>query len=203
MSEQILRHPNGGASKHGTDVHVSADSFCDVNSRLYGKSAVIGSALVGSMVEDAQVFSSKLRFAHAVTSVVAESNLNRVCAVGCVLHRVDVLGNAGGEKHQMHLTHVVAENCELYGEWELTGNARIPCGVWHRAPRFCRITGDGVDVGLTESTDGHALMACWRKPTYKWLAFGPRLGRKHGWTEQQIKQARDFFTELADCPLPT
>lgn len=102
----------------------------------------------------------------------------------------------------MTLIDVIAENCELYGEWRLEGIARIPTGCWYRPPRFLHITGEnGVSVGLTESTDNHALMACWRKPISKWLAFGPRLGVKHGWEASQIQAAKDFFTMLLDVPL--
>ncbi len=201
MSEQVIRHPNGGAQKIGLNVHVSADSFCDAGSRIYGDSGVLGSTLMCSMVENAQIFNSELQLSHAVGSIVAESTLGSICVVDGVIHKVLGCGSRGS---QLKLKDVVAENCELYGNWSLEGNARIPTGVWHRAPRYKLISGEnGVSVGLTESTDGHALMACWRKPIDKWLKYGIRLGRKHRWTESQINDAKLFFEELRDVPLPT
>lgn len=198
-NERILRHPNGGAAKIGLEVHVSADSFCSEASKLYGDTAVLTSTLLDVEVWDSKIFNSTLEFARVSRSVIAESLLNGFSGEECILHRVEVNTELGS---QIRLKEVVAETCALYGNWALEGNARIPTGIWHRAPRFKRITGEnGVDVGLTESTGGYALMACWRKHISKWLEFGPRLGRRHRWTEQQIREAYDFFTELLDVPM--
>jgi hypothetical protein len=60
-----------------------------------------------------------------------------------------------------------------------------------------------VQVGLAESLNGYAFMACYHKPLQKWLKYGPRLGQKHHWQPSQIQEAKDFFTMLLDTPLPT
>jgi hypothetical protein len=177
--DRVIRHPNGGGQKVGLEVHVSEDSFCDKDSLIKGRSGIFGSSLIRSAVRD---------------TTIVDSKLVQTILVDCIAHNASV--------SLVYLSEVVVEDAHLLGPWELEGNARISCGVWHRAPRFKRIMGEnGVDVGLTESTDSHALMACWRKPITKWLAFGPRLGRKHRWTSLQIDEAKDFFTELLDCPL--
>lgn len=179
MVDQIRRHVNGGAQKVGSEVHVSADSFCDAGSIIKGRSGVFESSLIRAAVEDTTIVDSKL--------FLCELN-------DCIAHNANIA--------QVHLRDVVVEKAELFGPWTLQGNARIPTGLWLRAPRFKRITGEnGVDIGLTESTDSHALMACWRKPIRKWLAYGPRLGQKHRWTAQQIEDARLFFQELLDVPI--
>lgn len=179
MMDQIRRHVNGGAQKVGSEVHVSADSFCDEESRIQGHSAVFESSLIKAALKDTTVVHSQLS----------------LCVLNdCIAHNAEIA--------LVHLRDVVVENAMLFGPWMLDGNARIPTGIWHRAPRYKLITGEnGVSVGLTESTEGHALMACWRKPITKWLAFGPRLGIKHGWTAQQIEDARLFFQELLDVPI--
>lgn len=201
--DQIRRHVNGGAQKVGSEVHVSADSFCSYVSVLRGRTSIFKSELLDAKLTDCQSFESVLEFVAAKDSVFSGSRAVGLYAEGVTLDRVKVEITAPGEIcTPITLVDVIAENCELYGNWTLDGNARIPTGIWHRAPRFKRITGENnVDVGLTESTDGYALMACWRKPITKWLAYGPRLGIKHGWTSQQIEDARLFFQELLDVPI--
>jgi hypothetical protein len=200
-NERTLRHPNGGALKIGVEVHVSADSFCDEDTKIFGTSAVIKSTVRASTIANVQVFSSQVSVCHATGSVITESRLDRLFAADCVLDRVLV---CGAPETKIELIDVVAENCELHGTWRLEGNARIPTGTWYRPPRYLRITGDnGVDIGLTESTDGHALMACWRKPITTWLKAGPRLGIKHGWSSEQIEAAKQFYESLLDCPMET
>lgn len=199
MTDQIRRHVNGGAQKVGSEVHVSADSFCDGRSVLQGTSHVFGSMLLNGHLKDSQSFNSEFLHVEAVKGVFVESRCLQLTVRDSVLHKVTVVGGKFG---RIALDQVVAENCELRGHWTLEGNARIPTGIWHRAPRYKLITGEnGVEVGLTESTEGHALMACWRKPITKWLKYGPRLGIKHGWTAQQIEDARLFFQDLLDVKI--
>lgn len=197
-NERTLRHPNGGALKIGTEVHVSQDSFCDADSAIYGTSAVVKSVLRASTAGNIHSFSSRLSVCHIIGSTVAESSLDRLSAVDCVLDRVLVQATP---TTKLVLEDVVAENCELYGDWELKGNARICEGTWRRAPRFKRITGDnGVDFGLTEAVPGYAMLGCWKKPLTELLKAGPRLGRKHGWSEKQITTAKLFYEMLLDEP---
>ncbi len=198
--DQIRRHVNGGAQKVGSEVHVSADSFADAYCALAGNTNVFNSSLIHSHLQFCQVFNSRLVFANGRGSVYSASSLQNALLKESVVDRVKILGS--DYSTPLRLKDVVAENCELYGNWTLEGNARIPTGIWHRAPRYRHIIGEnGVSVGLTESTAGHALMACWRKPITKWLKFGPRLGTKHGWSSQQIEDARLFFQELLDVPI--
>lgn len=186
----IAIHSNGGARVIGTHCHVSHDSFCDVSSIISEAAKVFHSSVIGSRI---------------LGSTVLGSQLTGVDAVDCILDGVSAKGP--------FLREVVAESCELYGLWQLEGIARISCGVWHRAPRFIKIAGEsripGHDIraGITESTDGHALIACMRKPLSQWLGTGPnnspgrRLGRMLGWTDEQTMLAYRTFEEWRDCPI--
>lgn len=194
-----MKHVNGGAEKVGSEVHVSADSFADQSSQVYGESTILHSTLLHTWTRSCRIFASQLKACSIGDSVIAESDLVNLMGRACTVDRVIASSKQGTV---LRLSEVVAENCELYGDWVLEGNARISTGIWHRAPRFKRITGEnGIDVGLTESTNESAMMACWRKPIRAWLKAGPRLGQKHSWTEKQINDARLFFTELLDVPL--
>lgn len=197
MTDRILRHPNGGALKIGLEVHVSLDSFCDRTTEISGDSAILQCTLKDAIVTNSKIFDCAAETVWLDNSICSRSSLQGIFATECILDRV--IASNHGSGGIIYLKDVVAETCELHGAWKLEGNARIPTGIWHRPPRFCRITGEnGVDVGLTESTEGHALMACWRKPITTWLKAGPRLGRKHGWTAEQIRAAKEFYEELAD-----
>ena len=206
-TERILRHPNGGAQKIGTEVHVSADSYCGRGSVIAGDSVVLRSTLVISDVRHSKLFNSQLQLSSLGASVVSESHLIQVTAEGCVLDRIRAFGGPfteGFVEHgRIYLRDVVAETCELYGTWNLCGIARIHEGRWTRSPRFQHITGDNqVSFGLTECKPGYAMLGCWCKPLKELLHAGPRLGRKRGWTEKQIQEAREFYEMLADCPEP-
>lgn len=201
-NERTLRHPNGGALKIGTEVHVSADSFCDERSEISGCSGVFSSSVSNCLVSNSTVFNSAMQSTVARSSTIADSACAGLLVFGAVLHKVTAASVALIEGPPLTLFGVVAENCELYGNWELKGNARIHEGVWHRKPRFLRITGDNqVDFGITECRPGFAMLGCWCKPIRELLHAGPRLGNRHGWTGEQIEAARRFYQELQDVPM--
>ena len=181
LQNRPKRHRNGGGILIG-DPHVSHDSYCDRGTDVLGGSSVFASSLLDSTL---------------LGSIVVESSLITSYADDCILDHVQALG--------VKLVEVVAEHCELVGAWSLYGNARIHEGAWRRAPRFRRIQGNGIDIGLTECVTKHgkkhALMACWCKPVTAWLRAGPRLGLKHRWTDEQIETARVFYQDLLDNPI--
>jgi hypothetical protein len=199
-NERILRHPNGGAAKIGTEVHVSPDSFCDQASEIGGNSSIFQSTLKDAIICNSQLYDTAAETVWLNSSVCSKSSLQGIFAHESILDRV--VASNDGSGGILYLKDVVAETCELHGTWRLEGNARIPTGIWYRPPRYKRITGEnGVDIGLTESTEGYALMACWRKPITQWIKAGPRLGRLHGWTSEQIMAAKEFYEELGDVKI--
>lgn len=199
-AERILRHPNGGALKFGVEVHVSPDSYCDRATELGGDCAILQCTLKNSIITDSKLFDCAGENVWLSRSVCSKSSLQGVFAHECILDRV-IASNEGAEDI-LTLKDVVAENCELHGSWKLEGNARIHEGVWHRKPRYLRITGDNqVDFGLTECKPGYAMLGCWCKPLKELLTAGPRLGRKHGWTAEQIRAAKEFYESLADVKM--
>lgn len=197
---RTLRHPNGGALKIGTEVHVSPDSFCDQASEIGGTSSIFQSTLKDAVITSSKLFDCAAESVWLSRSDCSRSALQGIYAADSILDRVVASNHGAGGI--LFLRDVVAETCELHGSWRLEGTARIPTGCWYRPPRWLRITGEnGIDVSLTESTNGHALMACWRKPITQWIHAGPRLGRLHGWTGEQIRAAKEFYEEIGDVKL--
>ena len=192
-----MNHRNGGAHLKG-DSHVSHNSYCD-SSSVIDRSIVHSSTVCNSLVIESQVSQSTIIDTKIEKSFIAEAALNNCLLEDCIITSF----NGKPQLQMVKLTGVIVEgDTKLIGPWELEGNARIPCGEWRRAPRFCRITGEnGVDVGLTESDAGFGMLACWRKPLTELLHAGPRLGRKYKWSQEQIESARRFYQMLLDEPM--
>jgi len=198
MTDHIAWHRNGGATIAGLESHVTHDSYCEKHSTIIDSTVHACSVLGGSRIEKSTLTKTTVDTSHIYQSFVAEAQISRCVLEKCVINS---LGGQSPSLARVSLVDAVVEgDAVLRGPWRLDGG-RIPTGVWYRPPRTLRITGDELDVTLTESTDDHALIACRRKPTMKWLAFGPRLGRMLGWTPAQVKTAADFFTCLMDEPL--
>jgi len=100
--------------------------------------------------------------------------------------------------HRVSLSGVVVDGAKLQGPWELHGLARIHGGLWARPPKFLQITGEnGLDVGLTEChKPGYAHISSRCHKISEWLKFGPRLGRRLGWTPEQVASAYQFIEHL-------
>jgi hypothetical protein len=175
-------HPKGRGTIHGLDAFVSHDSRLDFTSSVRGQSHVFDSVIA----EGSNILNSQLSNCALWESLIVDSIL-------CSTVAIDV-----------QLDSVVVEDCKLNGPWHLDAPIHMRDGIWNRPPRYHIIKGEnGVQVGLAESLNGFAFMACYHKPLQKWLKYGPRLGQKHGWENSQIQEARDFFTMLLDTPLPT
>lgn len=177
MTESL--HRNGGARVIGYEPYITKDSYCDEHSQIQGESHIFASTLISSSVID---------------SSISESSVIGGRIDDSVLYKVKVEG-------QIELTNVVAETCQLFGNWKLDAPIHIHEGVWYQPPRFELITGEnGVMTGIAECRPGHAMLACWCKPISELIHAGPRLGVRRGWTTEQINKAKLFYEMLADCP---
>lgn len=196
----IAWHRNGRGTILGIDAHISHDSFLDMESTVIGHSYILGaSSIMGSQVTDSHIFNTTIDHSDVSGSVVAGADIKR-----CVLRNASVNTLFGKRPYceQVELEDAVVEgDACLIGPWSVEGNLRIPTGRWFRPPRHLTIEGEGVAAVLTESTDGHALIACMRKPVEQWLKAGRRLGRMLGWTDAQTLEAYRFMEMLKDEPL--
>ena len=196
----IAWHRNGHGRILGVDAHISHDSFLDSESTAAGRTYILGSSsVIDSQVINSNIFNATVDHSHAINSFVVGADVK-----GCVLHDASINTLFGKRPYcdRVELDGVIVEgDAALIGPWSVSGNLRIPTGVWFRPPRHLVVEGDGVEAVLTESSDGHALIACMRKPVTSWLRAGRRLGRMLGWSDAQTLAAHRFMEQLKDEPL--
>ena len=193
-TEHYATHRNGHGKLLGTQIHTSHDSYIDATSVVAGKTIVVGSTIVNSTITNSVIFGAS----------IADSVVNE-CIITPLYGKSPLVA-------QVEITKAVIEgDTTLIGFWTLIADqveARIPCGVWYKPPQYLEIVGESavpgfpVKVGITESTEGHALIACMRKPLNQWLGKdenhspGRRLGRAKGWTDSQTLEVYRFFESL-------
>jgi hypothetical protein len=176
------RHLKGGGRVVGLEAYVSPDSYFDAESSAEGRTLVFSSFVRQSALKDSAVSGPDLRSALLDRCVVARTDeegppfLSRVALRG-----VRVEGNV-----------------ILRGPWAMEcSGAWIHAGEWARSPIHRRIEGEnGVGVALVECTEGRAHCGCKCRRVAHWLERGPAVGRRLGWTEEQIEAARLFFEGL-------
>jgi hypothetical protein len=166
--EELTYRHRNGGLAIGTEAHVSEDSYFDKASEVHGRSVVYGAIIEASTLIDCLV--GPLFGASPRVS-------------GVFLQGVRVEGRA-----------------ELQGPWRMIcAGAFIHQGEWQRAPRHILIRGEnGVSVAVSECTEGWAHIGCRCREIGFWLKCGPRIGRRLGWTEEQIERCRVFFESLKE-----
>lgn len=170
-ARHIYRYPNGGAQCSGFDHDFSADCFLDHQTLIEGRTVLTKTFSRCSFLKDVIAIDSRLVFAQLRDCIVRRANVVQVQLVG-----------------------VVVTDAQLLGPWKLEGLAQIHGGTWSRPPMFKEIEGgNGLHVGLTEChLSGRVHFSSRCHEAAQWMRSGPRLGRKLGWTEAQIKEAYSF-----------
>lgn len=103
------------------------------------------------------------------------------------------------EVHLFDGVLVYGTDTKLIGPWELGGFARMHEGTWLRPPLYIALE----HAIITECVDGKLLIECRCRSRAWWLKFGPRFGRRYGWTEEQIAETQNAvenFDSLAVQP---
>ncbi len=208
--EQVRKyiHPAGAGLKI-YPAQASSDSFIDDQSAIEGETEIYSTSLRGSVLKDTFAFGARVH-----SSAVAASRLADSIVVNSDIESCDIVGaEAGGCRlidchihiengHSPRLSGVNLAGVRVAGEVEMRGpfgmdapGAHVHAGVWTRAPRHILLIGQ-IHVAVVECTDGRAHMGCACRPVKFWLERGPRLGRRFGWTEEQIESCRQFLVTL-------
>lgn len=204
----VYRHKNGGGLKV-FPAQASPNSLIDGLSTIEGESNVYASSLKDSALKDTFAFDSGLAYATVADSRLADSRIINSDIVGC-----DVVG-AYVEKSRLKDCRVFADcgqptlygvtlaGVTVYGDTALNGpwgleleGAHIHAGEWREQPRHTLIEGEGIHIALVECTEGRAHMGCTCRSVEHWLKKGPGLGRRLGWSEDQVESARVFLEGL-------
>lgn len=201
-------HRRGGGRKYG-DAEVGASVFLDEHSvardevtvrdaqvygsEVLGRARVLGGIIVGSVVGGVTVVAGDVRI---VDSLV-------VCE--------EVSGRARVEQARLEGQVVVTEEAHVFGvrlggalrvfgsavlegDWELVGRGRIHAGVWRRAPLVAEVG----RFSLTECVAGKFHIGCWCRSIAEWRRAGPRLGRMHGWSADDVRLCRAFGDKVEE-----
>lgn len=123
-------------------------------------------------------------------SHISSSRISKSLIIDSTIHR--------GTLQDVKLNRVVVDGTvSLVGPWELSGPAYIRSGVWRRSPKHLILAHEsGIHVGLTESTNGRAFIACNERSVEDWLKFGIRIGLHLKWPRELCEQAYRFMEEL-------
>lgn len=205
---KYLTHANGGG-KLFDYAEASEDSFIDSRSELHGQVQIYNSEIRGCVI-----------YGHAIVANAVLKNcvidgwvrITGGAATNCHFYDQSVMAEqATAYASAFHgrsrlfgratVRHAALRDASVYGDAGIIGRSestvaldgfyRVGTGKWKDPPGFHRL--EELEISLTESTDGHAYIACRRKTIDDWLKLGPRMGRHHGWTEEEIDQARQVL----------
>ncbi|HEX8097299.1 MAG TPA: hypothetical protein VF507_04660 [Pyrinomonadaceae bacterium] len=189
------RHPNGQGRIYD-DAEVDRAAYLDRQSVARHKARVRSGHIFGSTVEGSTFISDYPDITDSTLDCHSVSG--RAVLLRCGLGSgVEVWGDA-------RLTDVIITgpvliygDAELVGPWELsTGfGARIPTGVWTRPPRTLKMLRFSVTEGV-----GGAWIGCRRKPYSEWFARGPAIGRRMGFSDEEVKELGTAFEEWQASP---
>lgn len=201
MNQLWLRHRNGGGRKFGNDCEVSADSFFDRKSSI-GDTAEIYSAQIHNsvifdevIIANATIFRSTLRDQVRVIGGKGGIHLTDCDLSG----KTRIWNNAVLDSVTLNGVLVYGD-CVLSGPWSLSDCIRIHRGHWPKPPRHVLIEAENIDTIISECVPGFAHIGCWCKSYEEWFRPGYRqmIGKRSGWTPQQIELTFDTFSEWAN-----
>jgi len=193
------RHRNGGGKIYGDVADVSRDTFLDRTAAVTGNSSVAASQIYQhSHVEDASFFEAITYNSYVQGSFIYKSRLADCAVIDSTIR------SHYGKWPVLHGTRLRGVHVEgdWLGSWALDGPYYIRSGVWTRPPRHLTLSDEsGIYVGLTESTEGRAFIACNERPVSEWLKSGIRIGLHLKWPRELCEQAYRFMEELADVQI--
>lgn len=220
----IYERANGGGKIYGQNAEVCPVSVLDRDSFVDGEVDIWQSELIGSHVRDF----TQIRASHLTNTSVGCSRLNteivqsrlidsRVrggIVIGALVLGSKIRGRArikgdtsrGGVKI---IGSTVKGDAVVEGDAIIKGITlkewmRVSTGVWLREPRYFNLAEpEMADVGITESTDGYAHIACQRRPMADWIKKRKLWIKAGGWTEEMGLRLKHLFEEWLDTKIPT
>ena len=136
----------------------------------------------GGIITHSNLLDTYVENSTVATSRIRRSRIDNAIVIGSRIYNSTVGKGA------------VVQNASVFN-FSVLPLMKIGCGTWHRQPRFLRVTKDEYDIGVTESTDGHAYIGCRRKPIERWLKGRERFAQVMGWPKDIIDEIADEITQ--------
>lgn len=191
------------------------DCFIDAESELHDYAEIYNSTLIRTTVRGNAIIAN----ARLVDCYVeADARITGGQAFGCQFYDFAAMAEDAEARSscfhgrsrlfgKAHVENVASREASIYGDAVLTGAPggllaldglyRIGTGTWREAPRFVRF--HELQISLTESTDGHAYVACKRMKMTDWIKRGERLGKHFGWPPEFVEEGRKIFREWMEA----
>lgn len=203
--EQALErfiHKNGGGIIYGSESSVSSDSVLDRDSIVEGASFIsYGSAITKSPIKNSvislgEIRESPLIDSHVSAALVYASGLESAVVQG-TLERKAVVQNC------LLSQKVVVEACTIRNV-DIAGPYLIHTD-WNHTPRHYLIEPcDGVQMGISECTEGRGHCGCECRPYTEWI-HKKELLRKifvaRGWASESIDIIHQLFEQWRQVQL--
>lgn len=200
MNQIWLRHKNGGGKKYGNDCEVSADTYLDRKSSVGDAVEVYTSLIYGSLITNDSLVSN---------ARIHSSTIKDQCRIvgsgpGVNIVNSELTGNTRVWGHAV-IMDVTLENVRVYGNailqgpWELREFVRVHRGIWLKPPRYVLIDAENIDTVISECVPGFAHIGCFCRSYTDWFRPGYRqmIGKRSGWTSQQVEFTFDTFSTWA------
>lgn len=216
--ENFGRHPNGNGKIFGF-AEADAATKLDKHSAIHDEVQIYNSLVINSIIRgnavihDATIRNSLIDGnAMVLGALVADSQVTdnaRVIGKKTTSVNHSTIGGKARIFGEADIFHATILDASIYGDAFLEGQKeklyfqgqfRIGTGKWiDRLPRIYRFS--GMEISLTESTDGYAYIGCWRMKMEEWIKKGNKLGKKHGWKPESVEIATLIFKEWMQSPI--
>jgi hypothetical protein len=203
------RVKNGNGKIFGSEAFVCPESYIDRVSFVADKADVWKSRLIKSKATgDARIRASLLEYSDVASEVVQSHLMWAKVSGGSILgsyveNSVIEGGNIRGAK-VIDCTvrdNAVVEKGAIVKGFTLDKKMRISTGVWLRPPRYFEIDNEIAQIGITESSDGYAMIGCTRKKMSAWIKKRTLWIKSGGWTEQMGLDLEEIFSFWLDTPM--
>ncbi len=201
----FIRHKLGNGKKFDESEACSDSILCQ--SEIHGETHCFHSNLLQSIVKGSYLANSLIHKSFVENSIIADSQINKstvVChsVTNSNLENSHLLGESIISKSVIKnskFSNLIVSNANII-DWDLlnlpTTNfqfARITSGTWRIPPRIHRF--EDLNMTVTESTNGQALIGCIEKPMSEWIKCGDRFGRAKGWLPHHVALLKEIFAE--------
>jgi hypothetical protein len=203
----INRHKRGKASVDADvcpDSLMDKDSYADRGARIWHSN--ISQSWIEGKVLDSAIRSSRILAAgEVVCSTIIDSTVDGGAVYGSHVQNSIVSGGLirNGKVISSEVSGGTIQGGAVVFGFNVDRDMRIGDGLWGRPPRYIEIDNASTHIGVTESTDGFAYIACQRKRMETWVKGKARFGKVMGWSDDVLDLLDATFTDWLNNPMPT